>query len=202
MKKKIILRICFVLSLIFLFISIIFPADKKNYFYHLDGLKNSYELNKNDIFIEEYTSSVDNLNGIGLLFISDNKEDCTIDVSLLENNNAIFEEKISNKTIRNDQYQIFEFDKITDSNGKKFKLNIKNNCSNGVSLYFYENDDSTLFYNNDNVDYGIFFYEIGMEKSYEKVEYALVIIIIVLIPIIMEHNYGRKGGRKNDKKSY
>lgn len=195
MKKNImyniILYICFFISVIIFIILVLFSINVEKISYHIKDNRNLYELNENDFFFETFKSQVNNLDSIGIVFKYDEsiKEECYVTIKLSESNNQIFLKNVSNKELNNNSFQVFEFQKIAKSLNKEYSLFINNGCNNQMSLYFYTNNkNATLKYNDNIVDYGLFFYEHGTEKSHKYLYYPLIIGIILLIIIVMKYD--------------
>lgn len=188
-KNKHILLYCLILiDIICAIILILFPAQEKNNFFHIDESKKQYVLNYKDEFIEEFISKVDYMNAISVLMNNnDHQKKCYVKLFLLDSKNKIVSEKrINSQDVFDGEYQELIFKQQAKSKNTIYKLKIYNGCDDNISLWFYDNDNENLLYNNTKTKKSIYFIENGLKKTYTYLWYPIMVLLICSLIITMD----------------
>ena len=112
---------------------------------------------------------------------------CYVKLFLLDSKNKIVSEKrINSQDVFDGEYQELIFKQQAKSKNTIYKLKIYNGCDDNISLWFYDNDNENLLYNNTKTKKSIYFIENGLKKTYTYLWYPIMVLLICSLIITMD----------------
>lgn len=174
------------ISIITIAVLLLFPVKVDKAVDHADGLLTKIELGKNDELEYTFISKVHSIYDLQLYIQNENKE-CSVDVSVYNNNYLIKETKI--KDTKNESLISLKLKEIEDSYDKDYTMKIKNNCKKHAYIFMYKNDNEVVMkYNDEIIGASVYVREVTKVNSYTYLWYPIMILLIGLLIYVMSDN--------------